>query len=290
MNKKGIFDMHLSNVLRLSIQPSKALLFRAVLFGLIVVNTPAVTAAGFNILPMRLDMSARTRNSSIEITNLNDSDVPIQMKAYEWTQQDGKRVLTPTRDIFLAPPITNVKASSKQIVRFRLKKGADLDKEKSYRIFVEQIPPGDPALRAAMAFRLRFSLPLFVAPNRYSDPSFNVTASRVEGGVSVVLNNTGNIHVKVDKAEAFRGDADKEDLQPTDHLGSSGLAISGTGYVLQGSRQEWFIPLTPEALSNKSLRVAMSTDYYNASGNGRVERNGVIWIPVDGTPRNSDTQ
>ncbi len=264
------------------------LIAAAILLSISVANT-ASAATGFNIQPLRLDMSARQRSSSLELTNLTNKDIPIQIKAYSWAQKAGKDVLTPTRDIFLAPPITNVRAGSKQVIRFRLKKGADIEKEKTYRIFVEQIPPADPVLRAAMEFRIRFSVPLFVAPARYSDPAFNATAIRTKDGIKVNLENSGNIHVKVKGIAAYPRAVDIDNIKAGDALVTVGNSITDNGYALPGTSQEWFLPLAADgAEPKKDIKVAISTDYFNGSGRGRVTPTGLFWLTVDGNSVSSE--
>ena len=258
-------------------------LFIAFVTAFLAFSELAVAAAGFNIQPLRLDLSARQRTTSLELTNLTDRDIPVQIKVFSWSQKDGVDVLERSRDIFLAPPITNVKAASKQIVRFRLKRGADTEKERSYRVFIEQIPPSDPQLRAAMEFRLRFSVPLFVSPIRYSEPEFNVTATESDKGIAVSLENTGNIHLKIKGIGVYGSDQNEGDIKEGESLATAGNSSTGNGYALPGMSQQWLIPLSAAQQSSNGYKIAVTTDYFNSSGRGNVLPAGVIWLPVNGT-------
>lgn len=248
---------------------------------------PSEAAVGFNIQPLRLDMSARSRTSSLELTNLTDKDIPVQIKVLKWSQEDGKDVLVPTRDIFLAPPITNVKASGKQVIRFRLKKGADVETEKSYRVYVEQIPPSDPRLRAGMEFRIRFSVPLFISPIRYSEPQFTVTTRDTPDGIAVKLQNSGNIHLRVKGITVHKASTDESTIKSGQNITQAGNSITNNAYTLPGTSQEWLIKLPAGAPPAETLKLGISTDYYNASGKGLVKSDGLIWVPIDGKTHNS---
>lgn len=247
----------------------------------------AAAQTGFSIQPLKLNLSGRQKNTSIELTNLTNQTLPIQIKLFSWSQKNGEQVLEPSRDVFFAPPITNVEANSKQTVRFRLKRGADVDRERSYRLFIEQLPPTNPALAAAMDFRLRFNIPLFVAAVRYSDPDFLVTATAVEGGLRVRLNNRGKSHVKVKNVAVYKRGVRLSAPTVKDVISSVPGSSAGTSYALPGTELEWLLPLPPGTPPAEALEVALTTNFYNNSGRGAVKPSGIMLVPITGEPINS---
>jgi len=249
---------------------------------LFAIALPAYSAAGFNIQPLRLDLSARQKNASIELTNLTGQAIPIQIKLFAWSQKDGQEVLEPSRDVFFAPPITNVTANSKQVVRFRLKRGADVTRERSYRVFIEQLPPNDAALRAAMDFRVRFSIPLFVSPINFSDPSFTATATPVADGLRVQIANPGNTHIKIKGVTAYRPNTRIDRARRSDIVASATNSRAGTTYLLPGTTLEWLLPLSADSPPAEQLKVGINTDFFNASGRGAVQPDGVLIVPATG--------
>lgn len=238
-------------------------------------------AAGLRLSPLRLDLSAQQRAAQIELTNFGAAPVAVQVKAFSWRQEDGQDIYEPTKDIFFAPPIVTVPAQAKTVVRFRLRAAVPKDQEGAYRIYFQEVPPAtDSASGAAMTFRVRFGVPLFVSPAKAAKPGLKVTTVREPERVRLTLENTGATHLKVQGVGLFPAgvNAEQPDLAP---LASATHSPRGANYLLPGSRHEW--ELQPPAKSNlDGSRLLIRTDDYSGQAAPGMTPQGWLWLPMKG--------
>jgi fimbrial chaperone protein len=117
-------------------------------------------------------------------------------------------LLTPTRDIVVFPTMLTLKPGETRNVRV----GALLvagSSERSYRVFVEELPPLPGARRSAgIQVLMRMGIPVFVGGEAEA-PALRVeTASFLRGGrFSFVLRNRGGAHTVTRGVEASLLDA-----------------------------------------------------------------------------------
>ena len=58
-----------------------------------------------------------------------------------WSQVEGKDVYTATREVLANPPIFTVPAGGSQLVRIGLRRAPNTQRELTYRIFMQELPP-----------------------------------------------------------------------------------------------------------------------------------------------------
>jgi fimbrial chaperone protein len=103
----------------------------------------------------------------------------------------------PTRDLVLFPQLLTLQPGEQRNLRV----GAAPDKfgalEKSYRLFVEELPPTEKAFdRPAVQVLTRVGIPVFLEPGHVVAAA-RIEAPRVEGGKLIFrLRNMGNIRVR----------------------------------------------------------------------------------------------
>lgn len=237
-------------------------------------------AAGMRIVPLRLDINPKTRLASLELTNISKQDIAVQMDAMAWQQQDGRDAYSETKDLFFAPPIFAIPAGKTKTVRFRLKRGADLNKELSYRVYAQQIavPPGMGSAVAAMVggvdVKLRFGIPLFVTAIQPTPPALQAAFARTEAGaLALNLSNSGGTHLKIFKAEVLALDGESV-------LAETGQSNTETNYLLAGNQSLWplQVPGKPQAaaLPPGSYRLRFKTDYYALKRNEAFAADGSL--------------
>ena len=144
--------------------------------------------------------------------NTGDGPLKCQIDLKEWTQDsEGKDVYTEAKDIVFFPKIMTVEANEQRAIRVGVK-GPPSQKEKTYRIFIEEIPsqkktqdlktPGKIAAGLTIAFR--YAVPIFVMPVKRQESSV-VEKIELSGGTArTTVRNTGNVHVKLSTV-TFRG-------------------------------------------------------------------------------------
>ncbi|HEX9180965.1 MAG TPA: hypothetical protein VF859_11260, partial [Burkholderiales bacterium] len=126
------------------------------------------------------------------------------------------------------------------------------DREKTYRLFIQQAPPrGDAAQQGAqVAIRVRFGVPIFVKPLK-EELRAEFAEVAVRGGkLQLRIRNNGNAHVYFESIAA---------------AGAEGRSAEARGwYVLAGRTRAFEVPLTGELCRDaRSLHVSA---HYEAQG------------------------
>ena len=182
-----------------------------------VINAPSLA---FGIFPIKVYFQKGQPSRDVTLDNPEDKTVRLKVYAYKWEEDgEGKKNLTPTKDISLFPAILELKPKSKRIIRLASKLPPK-QFEQSYRLFVEQLPEtvtkkSEPTAdgtqptktQVQLNFLYTLSLPVFISPisaNRKSVISgLNISGNKL----SLKLANQGNTHVFASKIEIITKDA-----------------------------------------------------------------------------------
>lgn len=156
---------------------------------------PHVATAGeWRVTPIRLDLGKDAKSGAVTVFNESDERLQLQMKAFEWTQDlEGKDRYEETGDILFFPRIMIFDGKGEKILRAGIK-GPPSGKEKTYRLFLQEIPEPKQAEGAQVAIAIRFGLPVFVKPLK-EDVRGEIAGLSMGGAVvTAVAKNTGNVH------------------------------------------------------------------------------------------------
>jgi len=165
---------------------------------------PPAPAADFQIQPMTMDLGRNAKSGVFSVINTGKEKIDFQVSLQEWSQDEsGKDVYAETKDIVFFPKVMSVEPNSQRAIRIGLK-APIAPKEKTYRIFVQEIPTpkktaDDPTakIRAGVSIAFRFAMPIFVKPAQPQE-SFTVAGiDMAKGTVQALVKNTGNVHVKL---------------------------------------------------------------------------------------------
>lgn len=162
--------------------------------------SPASASARVGIEPLKIKLTARSLAASVSLSNKGRNATTFQAELFEWSQVNGEDVLTPTRELLVAPPVFKVDAGGRQVIRIgRLKPDVAGAVEKTYRIAITEVPPdGSTGRENAIATALRITLPVLVPPIKAEPMALEWQATRSKGeGISLVLRNNGNTTSKV---------------------------------------------------------------------------------------------
>jgi fimbrial chaperone protein len=153
-----------------------------------------VHAGEWRVTPIRLDLGRNAKSGAVTVFNESDERLQLQMKAFEWTQdKEGKDRYEETDDILFFPKIMIFDRQGEKILRAGVK-GPASAKEKTYRLFVEEIPEPKKAEGALVAIAIRFGLPIFVKPAKGDIRGEVADISMAGSVVSAVTSNSGNVH------------------------------------------------------------------------------------------------
>lgn len=187
-------------------------LVAGLLFMTVFISQPF--AADFQVQPTTMDLGGSVKSGAFSVINNGKDKIDFQVSVKEWKQDEkGKDVYEDTKEIVFFPKVMSVEANSQRAVRIGLK-APPSPKEKTYRLFVEEIPTPkkmqdvdvDKKIKAGVTIAFRFAMPIFVKPLK---PQESYVIDKIEmskGAVKAVVKNNGNVHVKL-RAVNFSGKA-----------------------------------------------------------------------------------
>ncbi|MBI5969722.1 MAG: molecular chaperone [Deltaproteobacteria bacterium] len=187
---------------------------------------PGALAGSFKAIPVKFFLDAKTKTTVLKVTNEGDEDVNVELEAFVWTMdENGADVYAPTKDLVLFPRQASIAKKSERVFRIGYEGERTLSTEKTYRIFVQEMPVSKPG-EMAVKFAMRMGLPVFIKPVRAIQEGAIEKMSLSEGTVKVKVKNSGNSHFIVTKLKAAG----------VDRTGGASFTSENAGwYVLAGA-------------------------------------------------------
>ena len=197
-------------------------------------------AHGITIDPVNVVMAPGQAAATLTIANGGDQEISFQIRAFAW-QQDraGDSQLARTDELLVSPPLGTIAPGATQIARLVLTR-APQDRELSYRILIDELPP--PAQAGVVRVALRFSIPVFAEPAGIVAPHVQWRIATQGTQAWLVALNDGTRHQSVHEI-ALRA-ADGRTLR---------LKSDTPPYVLAGGEHRWIIQLQGLLLSPGSV-------------------------------------
>lgn len=214
-----------------------------------------VGATGLQVAPISLQLEASENADGLWLSNTGSSDLHAQVRVYRWTQAKGEDKLVPSRDLVISPPMLQLAAGEKQLVRV-IRTGAppsgDAAVEAAYRIIIDELPIAGED-NEGVQFVLRYSVPVFIEPATASALTPQLAWSLKRDGEHAVLGieNKGNRHAKLSQLAFTASDGSTTMLSP-------GLL----GYVLPGAHMHWTL--------DPSAQHVAAGGIFNARVNGET--------------------
>jgi len=164
---------------------------------------PLIAFGSIDISPVLVEMSERQDKQVVRINNSGDTAKSFQVDVVAWSQSESEReIYTPTDDLLAVPPLFTLEPGQQQVVRLGLMRDADADQELSYRVFFTELAPPEmkEETQTGISMRLRFGIPIFVAPLAPASPEVEfVKLQTFDDNTFMELRNTGNVRVKVNE-------------------------------------------------------------------------------------------
>jgi len=208
-------------------------------------------AGSFQVNPIRIDLSRGATNAAITVRNDGAEAVVVQSSVVAWSQENGQDVYAPTPEALVTPPIVTVPAGADQIIRVGLRRPPDPQRELTYRLYLQEVPPPPKPGFTGLQVALRIGLPVFIAPLAAPVRRLEWSAQvRPDGTIVLSAQNTGNAHVQITDFELRSSDA-----------GESIAHESSLAYVLAGQRRQWTLSAPADRVkSARELRLKAFTD------------------------------
>jgi fimbrial chaperone protein len=207
-------------------------------------------AGSFSVSPMRVVLSAARPVAALEIHNDSTEASVLQIDLAGWTQADNTDVYAETTEVLATPPILTVPPGGSRVVRIGLRRAPDRDRELTYRLYVQEVPPPMAVDFQGMRMTLRVGVPVFVAASAKVKQQLQWrSVAAADGEIKLTLTNGGNEHVKITDLE----------LSSADGARSSGTQRVST-YVLPGQSRDWLVKIDKSIAAGSVLRVKAHTD------------------------------
>jgi fimbrial chaperone protein len=230
---------------------------------------PAAFSGEFRVTPIRLDFDRNTKSGVINIINEADEKLNVQMKAFEWTQDgEGKDQYTETNDIIFFPRIMVLEKKEERILRAGIRIPATT-KEKTYRLFIEEIPDPKKAEGVNVAIAIRFGVPIFVKPLKEEMKGEIEKVELSKGVLNALVKNRGNSHFIINSIDIKGKKASGEEIFSKE--------LSGW-YLLSGVSRLYTTPIPQEVCKDLSkLDIEVKTDRFNL--NGKLDVDQAMCLP-----------
>ncbi len=214
------------------------------LLGLLLVAGNTL-AASFSVKPTRIFFKD-VHQTVLTVGNAGDKEVFIQTELMTWAQQEGKDVYTSSRDVLVSPPMFKVPAGGEQTVRIRFLGDRSTKVERTYRLFLQEVPQQSKSDQATISATLKMGVPIFIQPEKSDLAQFEWRAMRSAEGASVQVSNTTNSHIQFT--------ALKLSTQSGEVLIDEKVFV----YVLPGQTYRWDVKLKQPLPKGKLLLQASS--------------------------------
>ena len=157
-------------------------------------NGTEVHANSFQVSPIRINLAPNESSTLVTVRNESKDRLRLQISVSAWDEnKSGEMVLIATEDIIFYPTLLTINPGDQRNVRVGTK-NAVVEREKSYRIFVEELPSQLKPASTGVRLLTRMSVPIFIQPAKpQARPRIEQMALRAPE-FSFELKNGGNAH------------------------------------------------------------------------------------------------
>lgn len=175
--------------------------FYLLIHTLIFIFIPSYIFAGILINPVKLELKGKTTTASLKVTNNDEREksIPFRLQGVRWSQDEkGEDVYEPTEDLVIYPKIVSIDNGAEKIIRIGFQGQPDANMEKTYRLFLEELPvrkPGEISVQMVM----RLGVPVFLPPKKENHQGEIRDVSISKGKIHFRVVNSGNAHILLSK-------------------------------------------------------------------------------------------
>jgi fimbrial chaperone protein len=223
----------------------------------------AAEASTFTVNPIKITLSDKERSTLLTVQNQSDEPLRFQVSVNGWSQSpSGEMVLSGTKDIVVYPSILTLAPGEQRKLRVG-STAAVTPNEKSYRIFVEELPPLQTAKKAAnseVRVLTKMGVPVFLEPPGAVTRAAVENVSLSKGRLAFDVKNVGNVHFVAGKISVRA-------------FGPSGEAVHSTEvqgwYVLAGTARHFDVEI-PRQACGKATAVTVDVPLEKGAANARI--------------------
>jgi fimbrial chaperone protein len=152
-------------------------------------------ASSFTVNPTQIFLAPRTTSALLTLRNESEETLRFQLTAFAWDQSpQGEIKLQATQDVVFFPALLTLAPKESRNVRVGTATGF-ADVEKTYRIFVEELPAqaghdGQSSVRVLT----KMGVPIFMQPAKKQSQATLRDLAVQDGVFRFSVRNTGNVH------------------------------------------------------------------------------------------------
>src|SRR5262245_37517848 len=227
-----------------------------IVLGLALGQAEVVSASTFRVTPVQVALSSSSPTVLLSLGNESDQELRFQVSAFAWGMDvQGQMVLTPTQDIVFFPMLLTLAPGAERKIRVGSATAAGAT-EKTYRIFVEELPPTAPSKVSPAGSQVRvltkMGIPVFLQPARPESTGAIEVLGFEGGNLRYRIRNTGNVHFLLQSVRVRGFGASGEDVVNRQADG---------WYVLAGGSREYSETLSADECTRlKTLSIEARTD------------------------------
>lgn len=203
-------------------------------------------AGELKLSTVRIELNDKQSSTALIVSNVGETDTLVHFRVMSWGQAEAEDVLSPTQDVMVNPPMAAIAAGQKQMIRIGYKGNLQQQTERTYRLFVEEVPRQNRERVQAVETYLKISLPVFVAPLAKTESRLSGVIDRTSGQPVLRLHNASGSHVRLVSytlSTPGRWQGEKQ---------------TGLHYVLPGATMA--LPLPADARISGATTVELLTD------------------------------
>jgi len=231
---------------------------------LLTLSLSEAPAGEWRVSPIRLDLGSDVKSGVLSVVNEGTGKFQVQMKASQWTQdKEGKDQYTETSDIIFFPKFMLFDKPEERILRAGIKMPSAAT-EKTYRLFIEEIPDPKRAEGPTIAIAIRFGVPIFVKPLKEVAKGEISTIALSKGNVTIGVKNSGNVHFIINGVFIKGKNAKGEEI----------LSKKLDGwYLLNGVSRNYSADIPRDVCSDLAkLDIEVKTSRFNLDGKLDVDK------------------
>lgn len=208
-------------------------------------------AGAFAVHPMRLELGGTTRSAALIVRNDDTVTLSFQVRGMEWSQDgSGADHYGDAPDLVYFPRLLVLEPGKEAVIRIGLRQVATAV-EKTYRLFVEELPPPPSEARdegqARIRALVRFGAPVFVKPLQ-PFARIEIEQPGVQAGqIRWRMHNAGNRHQRFESLRLIGLDGQGSELFSND---------PSVHYILAGKARDFQVPM-PAAICSRVARLIL---------------------------------
>jgi len=185
---------------------------------ILIFNVSSARASTYQINPIRITLTPQGSSSLLAVRNESKERLRFQIDYFAWDQtKQGEMILNPTDDLVVYPTLLSVEGGQERNVRVGVKSPV-VSKEKSYRIFIEELPSAQTAVKTGVRILTRMGVPVFLQPQKPNTQGQIEKLAVHNSELFFAVTNHGNVHfmprgIRVKGTDSAGGTALEQQLQ-----------------------------------------------------------------------------